>query len=78
MDTCQRSEKIWNYRYPDTDYSGGPEVSGMFFKKKSKLENESLKSNFNDEIFGFDGTVYVYVTDVIELMKRAWLNISII
>jgi hypothetical protein len=52
-----------------------PELYVFFFKKKSKLENESLKFNFNDEIFGFDGIVYVYVTDVIELMKRAWLNI---
>jgi hypothetical protein len=41
-------------------------------------DNESLKFNFNDGMFGFDGTVHVYVTDVIGLMKEAWLNVLII
>jgi hypothetical protein len=40
--------------------------------------NESLVFNFNDEMFRFDGFIQVFVIDVIELMNRASLNVSII
>jgi hypothetical protein len=41
-------------------------------------DNETLVFNFNDEMFGFDGFVQVFVTNVIKLMKKAWLNVSIV
>jgi hypothetical protein len=34
-------------------------------------DNEALVFIFNDEMFGYDGSVHVFVTDVIELMKGA-------
>jgi hypothetical protein len=34
-------------------------------------DNEALVFIFNDEMFGYDGFVQVFVTDVIELMKGA-------
>jgi hypothetical protein len=30
------------------------------------------------ELFGYDGDAYVYVTDIIDLFKDEWLNVSII
>jgi hypothetical protein len=41
-------------------------------------DNEALVFNFNNNLFGYDGYVQVFVTDVIELMKGAWINISIV
>jgi hypothetical protein len=29
------------------------------------------------ELFGYDGDAYVYVTDIIELFKDEWLNVSV-
>jgi hypothetical protein len=41
-------------------------------------DNEALVFNFDNLMFGYDGSVQVFVADVIELMKGAWLNVSIV
>jgi hypothetical protein len=41
-------------------------------------DNEALVFNFNNNMFGYDGSIQVFVTDVIKLMKEAWLNFSIV
>jgi hypothetical protein len=30
------------------------------------------------ELFGYEGDVYVHVTDIIEFFKDEWLNVSIL
>jgi hypothetical protein len=30
------------------------------------------------ELFGYDGDAYVYVTDIIDLFKDEWFNVSIL
>jgi hypothetical protein len=41
-------------------------------------DNKALVFNFNDDMFGYDEFVQVFVTNVIELIKGAWLNILIV
>jgi hypothetical protein len=44
----------------------------------ARPDHETLVFNFNDEMFEYDGSVRVFLTDGIELMKGAWLNVSIV
>jgi hypothetical protein len=44
----------------------------------AQLDNEALVFNFSNKMFGYDGSVQVFVTNFIKLMKRAWLNVLII
>jgi hypothetical protein len=41
-------------------------------------DNKSFVFNFDNKMFRYNGSVQVFVTDVIDLMKGASLNISIV